>query len=100
MKLLLTLALSLALAFSSFGQTGAAKAKSAPKADAAAQADLLDLNTASADQLKALPGVGEAYSAKIIAARPYSNKRQLLSKHVVPGNTYAKIKDKVIAKQK
>ncbi len=80
--------------------TEAAKPAPAGKASAAAPKDaLVDINIASEADLKALPGIGDAYSKKIIAGRPYTKKDQLLSKKVLPKATYDKVKDKIIAKQ-
>ena len=68
-------------------------------AKAAAKAKIVDINTASEAELKAIPGIGDTYAAKIVAGRPYANKDQLKSRKIVPDTVYEKIKDLIIAKQ-
>jgi competence protein ComEA len=96
---LLPLLLAFCLLQASGMLQNAAYAAPASEAAAADAADKLDLNTATADQLKALPGIGDAYSAKIIAGRPYRTKLDLVHKKIIPQTTYDKIKDQIIAKQ-
>ena len=78
-----------------------ADAKAMPKTEAkhAEAKELLDINSATQEQLEAMPAIGKAYAAKIIAGRPYKMKTELTGKKIVPGSVYAKIKNQIIAKQ-
>ncbi len=73
--------------------------QAAPPMGAPSKADKLDINTATKDQLKSLPGIGDAYSQKIIDGRPYRTKLDLVQKKIIPQATYDKCKDLIIAKQ-
>src|SRR6478672_6226485 len=74
------------------------KAAGAAKA-AASKAAPVDINTATKAQLQTLTGIGDAYSDKIIAGRPYDRKDQLVSRNILPQATYDKIKDLIVATQ-
>lgn len=75
-----------------------AKGKAAD-AKAATKAKLVDINSATDAELKVVPGIGDAYAAKIIAGRPYANKMQLKSRKIVPAVIYEQVKEQLIARQ-
>jgi DNA uptake protein ComE-like DNA-binding protein len=108
MKILRTLSQSFVLvAAVAVGSSVMAQTATAPKATTpaaklmaaapVATGDKLDINTASKDQLTALPGVGDAFADKIIKGRPYTAKNQLTQNGIIPQATYDKIKDQIIA---
>lgn len=110
---MLALLCGVALSSSAFAQAvqTAPSPKSAPppvaetapapaKPKAAAPAELLDINSATKEQLDALVGIGESRSDAIIKGRPYKGKDELYQKKIIPKGVYDKIKDKIIAKQK
>jgi competence protein ComEA len=72
--------------------------KAEKKAAKAEKKPMVDINSATKDELNALPGIGDAYSQKIIDGRPYANKAQLVSKKVLPKATYDGIKTEIVAK--
>jgi len=80
-------------------QTSTKPQKSASPAASNAKTDLVDINSASKEQLDALPGIGEKYSQKIIDGRPYAKKTDLVKKKIIPQGTYNKIQGLIIAKQ-
>jgi len=89
--------LAAALLFTAAPVFTVAPAAIAQTKPAAGTTDKLDINTATPDQLKAFPGIGDAYSKRIIDGRPYTAKNQLATRGILPQAVYNKIKDQIIA---
>jgi DNA uptake protein ComE-like DNA-binding protein len=83
----------------SSAQSGSASSKTQASKAQAGTGEKIDINSATKEQLDALPGIGEAYAQKIIANRPYHSKRDLVTKKVIPQSTYDKIQDQIVAHQ-
>jgi competence protein ComEA len=79
------------------GTTTAPAASSSTSSSKTSKSQLVDVNSATKEQLDALPGIGAAYSQKIVDGRPYNSKRDLLTRKIVPQSTYDGIQDKIIA---
>ena len=100
-KIALCLSFLLALStLSLLAQNTATSSKTAPASKTTSStpaSQKVDINSATKDQLQALPGIGTAYSQKIIDGRPYNSKRDLLTRKILPQSTYDGVQDKIIA---
>jgi competence protein ComEA len=100
---LLTLLVSVSLvAVPAFAQGKSTDKKAEPsttKGDTKSKTELIDINSATKQQLMTLPGIGDAYAQKIIDNRPYHGKNDLVQKNIIPKATYDKISAEIIAKQ-
>jgi DNA uptake protein ComE-like DNA-binding protein len=104
-RYLASIGLSMLLALPVVAQTSSPSKSPAAAPSAAAKAtqpagQLVDINSASAEELDKLPGVGPARAKAIIANRPYGGKDDLNNRKIIPPNVYNQIKDKIIARQK
>jgi competence protein ComEA len=108
-RYLAAIGLSILLALSATAQTTSPSKSTSPSAttkpDTAGKSSqppggLVDINSASPQELDKLPGVGPVRAKAIIAGRPYSGKDDLTQRKIIPPNVYNQIKDKIIARQK
>jgi DNA uptake protein ComE-like DNA-binding protein len=94
-RLFVACLLSLCLCGIAAGQDAVPKPSISEKI--AADGNKLDLNTATPQQLKSLPGMGDAYVKRIVDGRPYTAKNQLVTRGILPQAAYEQIKEQIIA---
>ena len=106
-RYLAVMGLTMLLALPAVGQTASPSKSPNPPPSATGkpagkseQDQLVDINSASAEELDKLPGVGATRAKAIIANRPYNGKDDLTQRKIIPPNVYNQIKDKIIARQK
>ena len=103
LRFILPVLLAANLSFAAAGKTATVSSAVEKKAevvpDKVPAAELLDINSASAEQLKKVLGISDESAKKIIAGRPYVKKDQLKSRKIISANFYYKIKDRIIARQ-
>jgi competence protein ComEA len=70
-----------------------------PQKRSAEKPDVVDINSASKEQLMALPGIDESLAQKIIDSRPYKKKTELKKRKIVPESVYKQMADRITAAQ-
>ena len=82
------------------GTKPAATAPAKPVSQSTAKEALIDINSATKEELDALPQIGSARAEAIIKGRPYKSKDDLRKNKVIPEGAYNAIKEKIVARQK
>jgi DNA uptake protein ComE-like DNA-binding protein len=101
MKRILVLLLALGVCLGVLGCSAEEDSKPAAKPVVTqSKSSLIDINSATADELIAIKGIGEARAKAIIRGRPYARKDELVQRKIIPQSVYDDIKDQIIAKQK